>query len=295
MKRTRTLLLTAATATALALTGCGGDDGADDAQPRPSADGGTEDALRQAVQANLDAINAGDAEAVFASRSASCQEDVTVAEAAAAVELIDALYGEITFESLDVLEFDGTTARVHGTTGIEALDEANGTEGARWIWEDGAWRDDSCAEEVGAVPDDPPAAPSDLAAGDTHAWADGTSLTIEGSTEIPLDSLGEFDTVAEGHTPFWVAMTIVNDGEQPIDLGEFGLVVTGATNGGTVDSVYLTDQEFLEGRLAPGETKEYREAYSIDTEANGRDVVIEAWRYTDDMTLDAPTWITTIQ
>ncbi|KAB8167226.1 hypothetical protein FH609_012645 [Streptomyces sp. 3MP-14] len=215
-------------------------------------------------------------------------------EAAEAIGLIDALYGEITFETLDILEFDGTTARVHGTTGIEDLDRANGDDGARWIWEDGAWRDDSCAEDTGAAPDDAAAAPSDLAVGDAFAWEDGTSLTIDGVTEIPLDSLGEFDTVTEGHTPFQVNMTIVNDGQQPVDLGEFGIVVEGATNGGTVESVYLTDQEYLEGRLAPGESTEYRDPYSIDTEANGRDLVIEVWRYTDDMSLDAPTWIATI-
>ncbi|GAA3870641.1 hypothetical protein [Streptomyces sedi] len=300
MTRTRRLLIAAATATVVTLTGCGSDDGTDDNRsPRQGEAGGTEDDLLQAIDDNLAAINDGDAEAVFASRSAACREEATVEEAAEAVGLVGALYGEISFETLEVLEFDGTTARVRGTTGIEALDSDDGEEGegARWIWEEGAWRDDSCGEDSddeAEDADEAATAPSDLPAGEGYDWGDGISLTVDGVTEMPLDSLGEYDSVPDGHTPFQVEMTIVNDGDQPLELDEFAIVVEGATNGGTVDSLYLMDQEYLEGRLAPGESKEHREAYSIDTAAHGRDLVVEGWRYTDELGSDTPTWVVTI-
>ncbi|WP_129841119.1 nuclear transport factor 2 family protein [Streptomyces sp. RFCAC02] len=284
---------TAALTLAAAACSSDGDDG-----NRPSAAGGSREQLRQAVEDNLAAINDGDVDALLASQSANCRERTTPEETAQALELIDAFYGDVSLEDLDIIEFDGTTARVRGTTGIEAIDESGDQDGARWIWEDGAWRDDSCDEDAAddQEADDPAdTVPTDLPVGKSHDWSDGATTTVTGVSEIPDDSLGEFSTLTEGHTPFWVEITITNHSEQPIDLGDFHLSVEGATNGGTVDSVYIEDQEHLEGRLAPGETKEWRDSYSIDTAANGRDLVIEVWRTSEDLFLDAPTWVATIE
>ncbi|TDC73792.1 hypothetical protein [Streptomyces hainanensis] len=301
--RFRGIVPAAATLLVLSTAACGSDaESGDDPRDARSADaGGSEEELRRAVEDSLGAINEGDADALLAGQSAACREQTSADEAVEALALIEALYGEIRLEEIEILEFEGTSAVVRGTTGIEALDSAGDDDGARWIWEDGAWRDDSCddagsAQDSGqdAAPDPDATVPSDLAAGETHEWDDGVSVTLTGVTEIPSDSLGEFDLVTEGHTPFFVELTIVNDGEQPADLGEFSTLVEGATNGGTVDSVYVEGEEYLEGRLAPGETKEHREPYSIDTAANGSDLVIELWRYQEDMDFDAPTWVATI-
>ncbi|ARQ70209.1 hypothetical protein [Streptomyces marincola] len=298
-------LSVAATALILALVGtaCGSDSDSDaDAGggggETSEAERGSEEALRRAVEDNLAAMNAGDTDAFLAGQSARCREVTTASEAGQAMELIDTLYGDISLRELDILEFDGVNARVLGTTGIEALDDAGEQDGARWVWEEGEWRSDDCEEgATGQAADEDPAegdtsatVPPDLAVGESHAWDDGVSVTVAALTGIPLDSLGEFDTVTEGHTPFSVELEIVNEGDQPLDLSEFGLVVEGATNGGSVDSVYLEDAEFLEGRLAPGETMDFRDAYSIDTARNGSELVIEVWRYHDDMDFEPPTW-----
>ncbi|UCM88588.1 DUF4352 domain-containing protein [Streptomyces marincola] len=300
MRTHRLLVTTTALTLALVGTACGSEEGTDQGGAGASeAERGSEEALRQAVEDNLAAMNAGDTDAFLAGQSARCRELTTASAADQAMELIGTLYGDISLRELDILEFDGTSARVLGTTGIEALDDAGEQDGARWVWEEGAWRSDDCEEgATGQAADEDPAegdtsatVPSDLAVGESHAWDDGVSVTVAALAEIPLDSLGEFDTVTEGHTPFWVELEIVNDGDQPLDLSEFGLIVEGATNGGAVESVYLEDTEFLEGRLAPGETMDFRDAHSIDTARNGSELVIEVWRYNDDMGFEPPTWV----
>jgi hypothetical protein len=135
---------------------------------------------------------------------------------------------------------------------------------------------------------------ADLALGDTHNWTDGVSLTITGLPEIDPTTLGEFDTVTEGTTPFRVEMTITNGTDQPLDLSEFTSIVEGATNGGAPDSEYFEGDELLEGRLAPGGTKEHADSYSVNVADLGRDMVVEIWRMHDDMDLDAPTWVGSI-
>ncbi|MDT0306115.1 hypothetical protein RM780_03950 [Streptomyces sp. DSM 44917] len=140
-----------------------------------------------------------------------------------------------------------------------------------------------------------PTIPTDLAIGDTQNWEDGVSATITHVTEIPASEIGQYDYVGEGQTPFIVGMTIVNDSEQPIDLGEFTVSVEGATNGGTAEFVYIESQsEVLEGRLAPGQTREHEDAYSLDVDQYGRDLVIEMLRFYEGMDLDNPTWIGSI-
>jgi hypothetical protein len=139
MTRTRTAALATGAALLLATAACSSSDNGRSSSPADEA------ALRQAVQDSVDAINEGDVQAILDAQSARCRDRTSEAEAQQAVDLMETLYGDVTLQSLDILEFNEDGAVVKGTTGIQALDEADdGTDGARWIYEDGAWRDDDC-------------------------------------------------------------------------------------------------------------------------------------------------------
>ncbi|MBB0242742.1 hypothetical protein FNQ90_01115 [Streptomyces alkaliphilus] len=305
MRHTRTtaVLFTAFTLLG-ALTACGadsGDEGGTGGEGSSTEAGGTEEALREAVQANVDAINGGRADAVYTLLSERCRTQTTMEEVEFSLELIKELYGDLTLEDVTVHEVDGHTALVEGKTGVEALDRAEEEDGGgRWIHEDGNWRNDECddtdtAEAEGNFEEeDSDRSGADLALGETHTWDDGVALTLTEVTEIPAEGIGEYDYVSEGQTPFTVTLTIVNDSGSPVDLDDFYVSVQGTTTGGSADSVYLDGSEFLEGRLAAGQTREHEEHFSFDTEKYGHDLVIEANRPSDFLNPDSPAWIATL-
>jgi len=286
-------LITTATLAAT-LTACSDDD----APPTrdTNATGGSEDELRQAVQAGVDAINSADTDAYLALQSAACREQVTPDETQQTFELIESLYGDIDLQTVEISDFDGATARVRGTTGIQALDEAGDQDGALWTWEDGGWRDDSCHEDVGQATAEDSTVPTDLAIGDTHNWDDGASLTITSVSQTPDSELGEFDRefITEGQTPITVAVTVTNSGDAPLDLSEFSFFVEGATTGGEAESQFFEGDEFLEGRLAPGQSRDHTEHYSFDIGQYGADITVEGFRMHEGMDLDSPIWAATI-
>ncbi|WP_049568765.1 hypothetical protein [Streptomyces sp. SBT349] len=298
IRRTTVRTATAVLVLGICITACGSDDDTGSSTNSDNASsGGTEEALRQAVQDGLDAMNSGDTEALLNGRTARCREQTTVEEAQQSTDLIDSLYGDITLEELQILEFDETSARVLGTTGIEALDEANNQDGARWTWEDGAWRNDDCDDntENGENSDPAGAAEGDLPLGEVYAWDDGLAVTVDNLRQVPASDLGEYETVEDAEIPFVADVTITNTGDQPYDLSGLHLGVTGATQGG---DAYNTSYENVgavghyEGRLAPGETLESVHGWTIE-EQHGLDVVIEAFR-NDDWQLPQPTWIGSI-
>ncbi|UED86750.1 hypothetical protein [Streptomyces profundus] len=151
--------------------------------------------------------------------------------------------------------------------------------------------DDDDGEEPGGA-----SLPGDLAFGDTHNWNDDTSVTVAGVTEVPLDQLSEFDVefLTEGHTPVAVEVAIHNEGDVPLDLAEFAFFVRGATTGGEADSLFLDGDEFLEGRLAPGQTRDHIEHVSFDVGAYGADITVETMRFYEGMDFDNPVWAGTI-
>ncbi|WP_062207952.1 hypothetical protein [Streptomyces sp. NBRC 109706] len=160
--------------------------------------------------------------------------------------------------------------------------------------------EDPATEEEPAPVDEPqtaPGMPDDLAWGDTHNWNDGVSLTIAGVTQVPDADLGEFDRefMTDGHTPLAVQVAITNDGEAPLDLMEFSFLVNGATTGGEAESLFLEGDVFLEGRLAPGQTRDYTDHVSFDIGEYGSDITVEAMRFYDGMDFDHPIWVGTIQ
>ncbi|GAB3125545.1 hypothetical protein GCM10027160_48330 [Streptomyces calidiresistens] len=303
MRHTRTTVaLFTAFAVMGALTACGADggDGAGGGgDATPAEAGGTEEALRAAVRANVDAINGGRADAVHDLLSERCRARTTVEEVGFGLELIRELYGNLTLEEVTVRDMDGNTAVVEGKTGIEALDRAEEEGGGgRWVHEKGEWRNDECDDTDTAGTDgdtvgegDAGRADTDLPLGEPHTWADKVALTITDVSGIPADRIGEYDHVPEGQAPFTVTLTITNGSGDPVDLEDFHLSVRGITTGGSADSVYLDGSEFLEGRLAAGQTREHEEHFSFDTDKYGHDIVIEGNRLSDLVNPDSPTWI----
>lgn len=179
------------------------------------------------------------------------------------------------------------------TAGCTADDDGNDTQQS----EQPAGNDDQQQQEQQAPDSEEPsdtAADGDLTLGDTHTWDDGITLTINAATELDPADLGEFSFVPDGETPFTVGVTIVNGSDAPLDLAQIVIGAEGATTGGTImPMVWDGVTELLDGRLAPGETKEYRAGYTINTDAYGRDIILEGWRSTD-LLDDAPTWAATI-
>ncbi|MCE7079612.1 hypothetical protein LZF96_05340 [Streptomyces sp. ST2-7A] len=304
MRHTRTTVALFTAFTVLGtLTACGEGTGDGTGGEGASTEaGGTEEALRDAVQANMDAINGGHADAMYNLLSERCRARTTMEEVEFSLGLIKELYGNLTLEEVIVRDMDGNTAIVEGKTGIEALDRAEEEDGGgRWIHEDGDWRNDECDDTDPADTDENTVGEehadqsgADLPLGDTHTWDDGVALTITDVTEIPADRIGEYDYVSEGQTPFTVTLTVVNDSGNPVDLDDFYISVQGITTGGSAESVYLDGSEILEGRLATGQTREHEEHFSLDTDKYGQDIVIEGNRLSALMGPDSPTWIATL-
>ncbi|WP_129839644.1 hypothetical protein [Streptomyces sp. RFCAC02] len=118
--RARGLLLTNAALLLFATTACGSDDGGGEQSGRAT---GTEEELRRAVEANIAAINDGDAEAARDGQSADCRAQATAEDLSEGIALIAELHGEVTLEEVEIVEFDGTSAQVRGVIG----DGASGT------------------------------------------------------------------------------------------------------------------------------------------------------------------------
>lgn len=129
MNRTRTAALTAVLL--LALAACSSDSGG-------SSD--AEAAVEQAVRDHMQAINDSDVDRILELTSDRCR-DQTAAEADAMVALIEEMYGDVELENITVHDLTEDSARVEGESGIEALDEGDGSP---WILEDGTWRQDDC-------------------------------------------------------------------------------------------------------------------------------------------------------
>lgn len=156
---------------------------------------------------------------------------------------------------------------------------------------------DETTEEVTEEEEqDTNAVPTDLALGDTHNWNDGISLAVTGVTEVPASELGEFDAefLPEGETPVELAITVTNAGEAPLDLSEFAFFIEGATTGGEATPQFFEGDEFLEGRLAPGESRDHAQHYSFNTSEYGTDVTVEGLRMYDGMDFDSPIWAVAI-
>ena len=300
MNRARTASAVVAAVAVLTLTACGSD-----TSPVLGATGSEAD-LRKAVQANLDAINSGDAESILDSMSARCQGSNSVEEIRQASEMIAAIYGELTLVELDIPEFDGTSALVRGRTGIQALDDES--DGARWIHEDGAWRNDDCVDtgsdagpDTDTDTDDSDSSTDsgqdtgeDLGIGETHTYP-GTdvSVTVTGVREVT--EFAEWDSPTEGATPFRVHLTIHNAGDAHIDLDDLFVSAEGATIGGAVNSEYFENDMIITGRLAAGATVDATWSASLDEEY-GRDLVVTVgyWHDGDFPTSAEPQWAATI-
>ncbi|WP_190232961.1 hypothetical protein [Streptomyces avicenniae] len=287
----RGALTAVATLLALSATACGsdGDDGdAAAASEQPTASSGTEEQLRQAVEDSFAAMTSADAASVHAAQSAACRELTSVEEVEAFLVLMEDFDEPPTLQEVEIEEFDGTSARVRAITTDTSLAGTPVIDTLDWVWEEGAWHDNSCEGEldegVGSVP-----ASSELAVGETHTWDDGISMTVASLTEVTAESLGDLVEVTEGHTPFRAEVTVVNDSEVPIELDLFQPFVVGATTGGEADGLHLAEgYEPFGGRLAPGETKEFSPAFSIDTAEYGTELTVQVWYGTE--TAGPPSW-----
>lgn len=138
--------------------------------------------------------------------------------------------------------------------------------------------------------------PTDLALGDTHNWSDGISLTITSVTAVPTSELDQFEAefIPEGEIPIELAVTVTNGSQEPVDLSEFSFFIEGATTGGEATSQFFEGDEFLDGRLAPGQSRDHTSHYSFNTSEYGTDITIEGFRIYDEMDLDSPVWVAAI-
>ncbi|RKN08577.1 hypothetical protein D7319_14350 [Streptomyces radicis] len=135
---------------------------------------------------------------------------------------------------------------------------------------------------------------SDLTAGEAFTWDNGLIIAVEGAQEVM--ELDEWDFTPEGHIPFRVTLTITNDGDEPVDLDEVGVLVSGATNGGEAASAYFEDgHEEIAGRLAPGVTETKNADWSLSPD-HGRDIVVQVahWNESVDFLAPDPEWLITI-
>lgn len=295
MTRARTLLLATAVTLTVTLAGCGGDG---DSATSATAEADVERALRDYVTA----MNEGDADAVLASLSERCRQATNENEVRTRLELFSQIYGDIELREINVRDIEDGTARVSAVSGIDALDEeSERSGGARWILEDGAWRNDDCDEGADDGADDgqedaSALAPApELALGETYTWDDDLSLTVGGLREVPAQDIGEYDFVEDGQLPFVADLTITNNGSAPFDLSHLFPGAEGVTNGGRADTTRFEaygETGYLEGRLAPGETLAHVFGWTL-AEEHGREIAIEVGRG-DDWSLPAPVWLGTI-
>ncbi|MFI7275149.1 hypothetical protein [Streptomyces sp. NPDC049879] len=280
--RARRGTLTAAVATLLALsaTACGsdGDDGGGGESTTAAA--GTEEELRQAVDDSFAAMLDADAEAVHTGWSAACREAMTAAELGEVFDLAAAAPEGAALDRVEIAEFDGTSARVLATISDPTAEGGTTEQEIPWVWEDGAWRDDSCGtEDAGDTGHTEP--PNGVAVGEAFTWDDGVSVTVSALTEVPLDTLGESSGITEGSTPFQVEMTIVNGSDRPVDTAVFEPYVADAV-GTEAEALFFEGSEPLDGEFAPGETAEYTPTFAIPAGEDGTELVVEVWYTTTD-------------
>jgi hypothetical protein len=110
-----------------------------------SSDGGsspTEDDLRAAVQANAKAVNEADVPGMRQHTSKRCLDKQSDEERRNLADLVNTLYGDITFKDIEISDMSDDRAKVVAKTGIAALDKDS--DGAWWVREDGSWKIDDC-------------------------------------------------------------------------------------------------------------------------------------------------------
>ncbi|WP_326596759.1 hypothetical protein [Streptomyces sp. NBC_01803] len=146
---------------------------------------------------------------------------------------------------------------------------------------------DSGSDDLGDEPTGPTT--TELTPGESYTWEEqGLTVTV-GPAERYTGS-DPVDPLVEGETPFTVDVTILNEGTEPVDLADVRFMAE-TPAGLTASPVGIAGAGFLEGTLAAGRTEEAVQAWSLDTAANGRAVVIEASWFAS---MDTPRWATTI-
>ena len=144
-----------------------------------------------------------------------------------------------------------------------------------------------CADDAGS--EEAPA--TDLKFGQTFTWDDGVKVTVDSAKTIT--EFGEFDDRPEGgERLFRVNVTVDNGSKKPVDLEEFGVLVTGATNGGDAEIAFVEKgAKEMSGRLAPGVKDTKTSDWSLAKEY-GSQVLVTVTRMSEDADFFAqdPEW-----
>jgi len=144
-----------------------------------------------------------------------------------------------------------------------------------------------CADDAGG--EEAPA--TDLKFGQTFTWDDGVKVTVDSAKTIT--DFGEFDDRPEdGERLFRVNVTVDNGSRKPVDLEDFGVLVTGATNGGDAEIAFVEKgAKEMMGRLAPGVKDTKNSDWSLAKEY-GSQVLVTVSRMSEDADFFAedPEW-----
>ncbi|MFG7940972.1 hypothetical protein [Streptomyces cacaoi] len=145
---------------------------------------------------------------------------------------------------------------------------------------------EKCADDAGG--DKAPT--TELKVGDTFKYPDGVRATISSISQ--LTQFGEFDDRPKpNQIAFRVNLDVKNDSKKPVQLDDFAIDASGATNGGNVELVMVeAGAKQLIGRVAPGATAKGTNEFAI-TKSSGRQIVATVTRMDEDTILDeAPNW-----
>ncbi|WP_059012228.1 DUF4352 domain-containing protein [Streptomyces specialis] len=147
--------------------------------------------------------------------------------------------------------------------------------------------DDAGTDGPGDEPEGP--GTTELTPGQSYTWEEqGLTVTVGPASRYTGTDPADF--LVEGETAFTVDVTIVNEGSAPADLAD--LRFTAETPDGTpASTASVAGAGFLTGTLAPGDTEEAVQAWSLDTAAHGSDVVIVGSWFAD---IDTARWLTAI-
>ncbi|MFE9391688.1 hypothetical protein [Streptomyces sp. NPDC006784] len=131
---------------------------------------------------------------------------------------------------------------------------------------------------------------TELKVGDTFKYPDGVRATISSISQ--LTQFGEFDDRPKANQiAFRVSLDVKNDSKKPVQLDDFAIDASGATNGGNVELFMVeAGAKQLMGRVAPGATAKGTNEFAI-TKSSGRQIVATVSRMDEDTILDEdPNW-----
>lgn len=145
----RTLTLTAAAATLLALTACSSND-TPDAGTKPATASSTakpadpqaaaKAELEKSVRAYTAALFSGDADTGYALVSARCQDSMPKTQFSAMSESAHHDYGSLQIKTFSIDNLSGDLARVSYGVGVPQFER----KAQPWAKEDGTWKWDAC-------------------------------------------------------------------------------------------------------------------------------------------------------